>query len=206
MANFNRKWTSWNSEIPWLRMFTCETESTTFYEMWFMDLLNAQIIAFSDGSNNCLLGVKVLHTYTSFSDFSTVEVPKYWACTSVCVRSCDYTIKNSSFCYSILKNVFESLLHERNPKVRWRFSIKYLFILWLVYWYWDDLQAIVVFVISIHAYAFEKSEMEEVGMVALSGCIWLQAFVVTLETKWASISPLSFVMFETFLLIFRQVK
>ncbi|KAJ6865737.1 hypothetical protein NC652_037299 [Populus alba x Populus x berolinensis] len=43
--------------------------------------------------------------------------------------------------------------------------------------------AIVVFVISIHAYAFEKSEMEEVGMVALSGCIWLQAFVVTIETK-----------------------
>lgn len=46
-----------------------------------------------------------------------------------------------------------------------------------------DLQAIVVFVISIHAYAYEKSEMEEVSMVALSGCIWLQAFVVTLETK-----------------------
>lgn len=43
--------------------------------------------------------------------------------------------------------------------------------------------AIVVFVISIHAYAFEKSEMEEIGMVALSGCIWLQAFVVTLETN-----------------------
>ncbi|KAG6741262.1 hypothetical protein POTOM_054495 [Populus tomentosa] len=43
--------------------------------------------------------------------------------------------------------------------------------------------AIVVFVISIHAFAFEKSEMEEVGMVALSGCIWLQAFVVTLETN-----------------------
>jgi hypothetical protein len=46
-----------------------------------------------------------------------------------------------------------------------------------------DLQAIVVFVISIHAYAYEKSEMEEVSMVALSGCIWLQAFVVALETK-----------------------
>lgn len=46
-----------------------------------------------------------------------------------------------------------------------------------------DLQAIVVFVISIHAYAYEKSEMEEVSMVALSGCIWLQAFVVTMETK-----------------------
>ncbi|CAI9112698.1 OLC1v1013175C1 [Oldenlandia corymbosa var. corymbosa] len=43
--------------------------------------------------------------------------------------------------------------------------------------------AIVVFVISIHAYAFEKSEMEELSMVALSGCIWLQAFVVALETN-----------------------
>ncbi|KAI8005927.1 Phospholipid-transporting ATPase 2 [Camellia lanceoleosa] len=40
--------------------------------------------------------------------------------------------------------------------------------------------AIVVFVITIHAYAFEKSEMEEISMVALSGCIWLQAFVVAL--------------------------
>ena len=46
-----------------------------------------------------------------------------------------------------------------------------------------DLQAIVVFVISIHAYAYDKSEMEEVSMVALSGCIWLQAFVVAMETK-----------------------
>ncbi|KAF5949054.1 hypothetical protein HYC85_015011 [Camellia sinensis] len=43
--------------------------------------------------------------------------------------------------------------------------------------------AIVVFVITIHAYAFEKSEMEEISMVALSGCIWLQAFVVALETN-----------------------
>ncbi|XP_028112189.1 phospholipid-transporting ATPase 2-like, partial [Camellia sinensis] len=43
--------------------------------------------------------------------------------------------------------------------------------------------AIVVFAITIHAYAFEKSEMEEMSMVALSGCIWLQAFVVTLETN-----------------------
>ncbi|XP_044502842.1 phospholipid-transporting ATPase 2 isoform X2 [Mangifera indica] len=43
--------------------------------------------------------------------------------------------------------------------------------------------AIVVFVISIHAFAYEKSEMEEVSMVALSGCIWLQAFVVALETN-----------------------
>ncbi|KAK4708304.1 hypothetical protein R3W88_029229 [Solanum pinnatisectum] len=43
--------------------------------------------------------------------------------------------------------------------------------------------AIVVFVITIHSYAFEKSEMEEASMVALSGCIWLQAFVVALETN-----------------------
>ncbi|XP_027150341.1 phospholipid-transporting ATPase 2-like [Coffea eugenioides] len=43
--------------------------------------------------------------------------------------------------------------------------------------------AIVVFVISIHSYAFEKSEMEELSMVVLSGCIWLQAFVVALETN-----------------------
>ncbi|MBA0743841.1 hypothetical protein Gogos_006495 [Gossypium gossypioides] len=44
-------------------------------------------------------------------------------------------------------------------------------------------KAIVVFVITIHAYAYEKSEMEELSMVALSGCIWLQAFVVALETN-----------------------
>ncbi|KAG9130462.1 hypothetical protein Leryth_004421 [Lithospermum erythrorhizon] len=43
--------------------------------------------------------------------------------------------------------------------------------------------AIVVFVITIHSYAFEKSEMEELSMVALSGCIWLQAFVVAMETN-----------------------
>lgn len=41
--------------------------------------------------------------------------------------------------------------------------------------------AIVVFLITVHAYANEKSEMEELSMVALSGSIWLQAFVVTLE-------------------------
>lgn len=56
----------------------------------------------------------------------------------------------------------------------------------------DGLQAIVVFVISIHAYAYEKSEMEEVSMVALSGCIWLQAFVVTIETKYVFISSIVF--------------
>ncbi|KAJ4975890.1 hypothetical protein NE237_000996 [Protea cynaroides] len=43
--------------------------------------------------------------------------------------------------------------------------------------------ALVVFLITIHAYANEKSEMEEISMVALSGCIWLQAFVVALETN-----------------------
>ncbi|XP_062089645.1 phospholipid-transporting ATPase 2-like [Humulus lupulus] len=44
-----------------------------------------------------------------------------------------------------------------------------------------DVQAIIVFVISIHAYTYEKSEMEEISLVALSGCIWLQAFVLILE-------------------------
>ncbi|CAK8566322.1 unnamed protein product [Lathyrus sativus] len=43
--------------------------------------------------------------------------------------------------------------------------------------------AVVVFIISIHSYAYDKSEMEEVSMVALSGCIWLQAFVITMETN-----------------------
>lgn len=43
--------------------------------------------------------------------------------------------------------------------------------------------AVVVFLVSIHAYGFEKSEMEEMAMVALSGCIWLQAFVLTMETN-----------------------
>ncbi|XP_074344212.1 phospholipid-transporting ATPase 2-like isoform X2 [Apium graveolens] len=43
--------------------------------------------------------------------------------------------------------------------------------------------AIVVFIITIHAYANEKSEIEEMSMVALSGCIWLQAFVVAIETN-----------------------
>ncbi|KAI4363845.1 hypothetical protein MLD38_020012 [Melastoma candidum] len=43
--------------------------------------------------------------------------------------------------------------------------------------------AVVVFMISLNAYTYEKSEMEELSMVALSGCIWLQAFVVTMETN-----------------------
>jgi len=46
------------------------------------------------------------------------------------------------------------------------------------------LQAIIIFLITIHAYANEKSDMEELSMVALSGSIWLQAFVVTLEMKY----------------------
>lgn len=43
--------------------------------------------------------------------------------------------------------------------------------------------ALVVFVVSVNAYASEKSETEQVAMVALSGCLWLQAFVVALETN-----------------------
>ncbi|XP_044466556.1 phospholipid-transporting ATPase 2-like, partial [Mangifera indica] len=43
--------------------------------------------------------------------------------------------------------------------------------------------AIVMFVVSINAYVYEKSEMEEVSMVALSVCLCLQAFVVALETN-----------------------
>lgn len=58
------------------------------------------------------------------------------------------------------------------------FGEKYLVVLILY-----ALQAIVVFGITIHSYALEKSEMEEISMVALSGCIWLQAFVVAIETK-----------------------
>ncbi|PVH35145.1 hypothetical protein PAHAL_7G112100 [Panicum hallii] len=43
--------------------------------------------------------------------------------------------------------------------------------------------ALVVFFITVCAYADEKSEMQELSMVALSGCIWLQAFVVTMDTN-----------------------
>ncbi|KAL0827008.1 hypothetical protein Bca101_050685 [Brassica carinata] len=56
--------------------------------------------------------------------------------------------------------------------------------------------AIVVFVITIHAYANEKSEMEELGMVALSGCIWLQAFVVAQETNAIPSSGMYTIMFR----------
>lgn len=40
-----------------------------------------------------------------------------------------------------------------------------------------------IFFITICAYADEKSEMQELSMVALSGCIWLQAFVVMMDSK-----------------------
>ncbi|WVZ85067.1 hypothetical protein U9M48_032027 [Paspalum notatum var. saurae] len=43
--------------------------------------------------------------------------------------------------------------------------------------------ALVIFFITICAYADEKSEMQELSMVALSGCIWIQAFVVTMDTN-----------------------
>ncbi|RLM65834.1 phospholipid-transporting ATPase 2 isoform X2 [Panicum miliaceum] len=43
--------------------------------------------------------------------------------------------------------------------------------------------ALVVFFITVCAYADEKSEMQELSMVALSGCIWLQAFVVMMDTN-----------------------
>nr|GMD60502.1 phospholipid-transporting ATPase 2-like [Ipomoea batatas]GMD63754.1 phospholipid-transporting ATPase 2-like [Ipomoea batatas] len=43
--------------------------------------------------------------------------------------------------------------------------------------------AVVIFSITICSYAFERCEKEEISMVALSGCIWLQAFVVALDTN-----------------------
>ncbi|KAF8661979.1 hypothetical protein HU200_056593 [Digitaria exilis] len=43
--------------------------------------------------------------------------------------------------------------------------------------------ALVIFFITICAYADEKSEMQELSMVALSGCIWLQAFVVMMDSN-----------------------
>nr|GMD70694.1 Phospholipid-transporting ATPase 2 [Ipomoea batatas] len=45
------------------------------------------------------------------------------------------------------------------------------------------LSAVVIFSITICSYAFERCEKEEISMVALSGCIWLQAFVVALDTN-----------------------
>ncbi|KAJ7548944.1 hypothetical protein O6H91_07G034100 [Diphasiastrum complanatum] len=45
------------------------------------------------------------------------------------------------------------------------------------------LHATIVFLVTIHVYANEKSEVEELSIVALSGCIWLQAFVVAVETN-----------------------
>ncbi|CAK9268520.1 unnamed protein product [Sphagnum jensenii] len=41
----------------------------------------------------------------------------------------------------------------------------------------------VVFLVTVNVYAYEKSEIAETSMVALSGCIWLQAFLVALETN-----------------------
>ncbi|KAL2651991.1 hypothetical protein R1flu_020119 [Riccia fluitans] len=41
--------------------------------------------------------------------------------------------------------------------------------------------AAVVFLVTIHVYANEKCDLEEMSMVAFSGCIWLQACVVPLE-------------------------
>nr|CAB3484223.1 unnamed protein product [Digitaria exilis] len=46
-----------------------------------------------------------------------------------------------------------------------------------------SIQALVIFFITICAYADEKSEMQELSMVALSGCIWLQAFVVMMDSN-----------------------
>ncbi|MCO5576971.1 hypothetical protein L7F22_030792 [Adiantum nelumboides] len=43
--------------------------------------------------------------------------------------------------------------------------------------------AAVVFLITIHVYNNEQSAQERVSMVAFSGCIFLQAFVVALETN-----------------------
>jgi len=51
-------------------------------------------------------------------------------------------------------------------------------------WFFRSLfHAVVVFMITVHAYSDEKCELEELSMVVLSGCIWLQAFVVMIETN-----------------------
>ncbi|KAJ7519907.1 hypothetical protein O6H91_20G059900 [Diphasiastrum complanatum] len=51
-------------------------------------------------------------------------------------------------------------------------------------WFGKSLfHATIVFLVTIHVYANEKSEIEELSIVALSGCIWLQAFVIALETN-----------------------
>lgn len=47
--------------------------------------------------------------------------------------------------------------------------------------------AIVVFVVTVRVYAYDKCEMVEMSMVALSGCIWLQAFLVSIETNSFSV-------------------
>ncbi|KAL1135294.1 hypothetical protein V6Z11_A12G164900 [Gossypium hirsutum] len=108
-------------------------------------------------------------------------------------RAADYSIGKFRF----LKRLI--LVHGRYSYNRTAFLSQYSFYKSLVIcfiqilllnpstfagWFGRSLfHAIVVFVISIHAYAYEKSEMEELSLVALSGCIWLQAFVVALETN-----------------------
>nr|CAB3486752.1 unnamed protein product [Digitaria exilis] len=67
------------------------------------------------------------------------------------------------------------------------------YILWMVwaltvsckrfFFFSFSIQALVIFFITICAYADEKSEMQELSMVALSGCIWLQAFVVMMDSN-----------------------
>lgn len=39
------------------------------------------------------------------------------------------------------------------------------------------------YVIAVCSYCDKTCDMEELAMVALSGCILLQAFVITLDTK-----------------------
>ncbi|KAL5212326.1 hypothetical protein ABZP36_023173 [Zizania latifolia] len=92
-----------------------------------------------------------------------------------------------AFCvYLEAVSVLPQLRLMQNTKIVEPFTAHYVFALGVARFlscaHWV-LQAIVVFVITIHAYANEKSEMEELSMVALSGSILLQAFVVTLEMK-----------------------
>ncbi|KAK1260037.1 Phospholipid-transporting ATPase 2 [Acorus gramineus] len=96
-------------------------------------------------------------------------------------RAADYSIGKFRF----LKRLI--LVHGRYSYNRTAFLSQLLNPSTFAGWFGRSLfHAAVVFIISIHAYADEKSEMEELSMVALSGCIWLQAFVVILETKYAS--------------------
>ncbi|KAI8006822.1 Phospholipid-transporting ATPase 2 [Camellia lanceoleosa] len=93
-------------------------------------------------------------------------------------RAADYSIGKFRFLQRLI------LVHGRYSYNRTAFLSQLLNPSTFAGWFGRSLfHAIVVFVITIHAYAFEKSEMEEISMVALSGCIWLQAFVVALETN-----------------------